>query len=161
VSPARSAVAPTVPSLLYIAPANSGKAAANAERIALLDAMALAAMGRYACGSGSAMEISRGRGGYRDEVRERRGEHEEYAHAEGDGGQNGNYPVHARVRCEREPVECCIARVSVNNNPFLSFNERTQWDQNTADLTLDEKGFGRSLPVVFSGFFRGVSVRSD
>lgn len=46
--PARRAVAPTVPSLLYMAPANSGNAAANADRSALLLAMAEAAIGRYA-----------------------------------------------------------------------------------------------------------------
>lgn len=48
VSPANSAVAPTVPSLLYIASAKRGKAAANVERVALFDAMADAAIGRYA-----------------------------------------------------------------------------------------------------------------
>jgi hypothetical protein len=46
--PARRAVAPTVPSLLYMAPANNGNAAANADRSALLLAMAEAAIGRYA-----------------------------------------------------------------------------------------------------------------
>lgn len=46
--PARRAVAPTVPSLSYMAPANSGNAAANADRNALLLAMAEAAIGRYA-----------------------------------------------------------------------------------------------------------------
>jgi hypothetical protein len=48
VKPARSAVAPTVPSLVYIAPANKGNPAANDERSALFAAMADAAMGRYA-----------------------------------------------------------------------------------------------------------------
>lgn len=48
VSPAKSAVAPTVPSLWYIAPAKSGNAAAKEDRTAELLAMALAAMGRYA-----------------------------------------------------------------------------------------------------------------
>lgn len=48
VSPAKSAVAPTVPSRRYIATANSGNAAANALRNALLLAIAEAAMGRYA-----------------------------------------------------------------------------------------------------------------
>ena len=46
--PASRAVAPTVPSRLYIAPANSGNAAANADLIALFDAIAEAAIGRYA-----------------------------------------------------------------------------------------------------------------
>jgi hypothetical protein len=46
--PAKRAVAPTVPSLSYIAPANSGNTAANAERNALLLAIAEAAIGRYA-----------------------------------------------------------------------------------------------------------------
>jgi hypothetical protein len=48
VSPANSAVAPTVPSFMYIAPAKRGNAAANVERIALFAAMADAAIGRYA-----------------------------------------------------------------------------------------------------------------
>lgn len=48
VRPARSAVAPTVPNLAYIVPANKGKTAAKDERVALLAAMAEAAMGRYA-----------------------------------------------------------------------------------------------------------------
>lgn len=48
VIPANSPVAATVPSLLYIAPANSGNAAANVNRSALLLDMAEAAMGRYA-----------------------------------------------------------------------------------------------------------------
>ena len=47
-SPARSAVAPTVPRASYICPANNGKTAANVERSALLAAIALAAIGRYA-----------------------------------------------------------------------------------------------------------------
>ncbi len=47
-SPASNAVAPTVPSLVYIAPANSGNTAANDERRALFAAIADAAMGRYA-----------------------------------------------------------------------------------------------------------------
>jgi len=46
--PARRAVAPTVPSLSYIIPANNGNAAANADRNALLLAIADAAIGRYA-----------------------------------------------------------------------------------------------------------------
>ena len=46
--PARRAVAPTVPSLSYIAPANNGNAAANANRSALLLAIADAAIWRYA-----------------------------------------------------------------------------------------------------------------
>lgn len=46
VRPARSAVAPTVPSFEYMAPANSGKTAAKIERSALLLAMADAAIGR-------------------------------------------------------------------------------------------------------------------
>jgi len=46
--PARSAVAPTVPKVLYICDANNGNAAANDERIAELLAIAEAAMGRYA-----------------------------------------------------------------------------------------------------------------
>jgi hypothetical protein len=46
--PARRAVAPTVPNLSYIAPANNGNAAANADRNALLLAIADAAIGRYA-----------------------------------------------------------------------------------------------------------------
>ena len=48
VKPASKAVAPTVPSRRYMAPANSGKAAAKDDRRALLLAMADAAMGRYA-----------------------------------------------------------------------------------------------------------------
>ena len=48
VSPASKAVAPTVPSLAYIAGANSGNPAANELRIALFAAMADAAIGRYA-----------------------------------------------------------------------------------------------------------------
>jgi len=48
VSPASNAVAPTVPSLAYIAGANSGNPAANELRIALFAAMADAAIGRYA-----------------------------------------------------------------------------------------------------------------
>jgi len=47
-SPARSAVAPTVPNRWYIAPAKSGNTAAKEERMALFDAIADAAMGRYA-----------------------------------------------------------------------------------------------------------------
>lgn len=46
VNPAKSAVAPTVPSLRYMAPANKGNAAANEERIKLFPAMAEAALGR-------------------------------------------------------------------------------------------------------------------
>lgn len=46
ITPANSAVAPTVPRPSYMNPAKSGKTAANVERIALFDAMALAAMGR-------------------------------------------------------------------------------------------------------------------
>ena len=48
VSPANSAVAPTVPSLLYICPANSGNAAAKIVRIAALHVSASAATERYA-----------------------------------------------------------------------------------------------------------------
>lgn len=48
VNPASNAVAPTVPSLEYIAGANNGNPAANAERIALFEASADAAIGRYA-----------------------------------------------------------------------------------------------------------------
>lgn len=48
VNPASNAVAPTVPSLEYIAGANNGNPAANADRIALFDASADAAIGRYA-----------------------------------------------------------------------------------------------------------------
>jgi hypothetical protein len=48
VNPARSAVAPTVPSLLYIVRANKGNPAANDECKALFEAIADAAMGRYA-----------------------------------------------------------------------------------------------------------------
>lgn len=48
VNPASSAVAPTVPSLAYIAGANRGNPAANDERIALFAAIADAAIGRYA-----------------------------------------------------------------------------------------------------------------
>lgn len=44
--PASKAVAPTVPNLLYIAPAKRGKAAANVERNALFPASADAATGR-------------------------------------------------------------------------------------------------------------------
>lgn len=47
-SPANSAVAPTVPSLLYIAGANRGNPAAKDERSALFPAIAEAASGRYA-----------------------------------------------------------------------------------------------------------------
>ena len=47
-NPARRAVAPTVPNVSYICPANSGKPAAKLDRTALFAAMALAAMGRYA-----------------------------------------------------------------------------------------------------------------
>ena len=46
VSPANNAVAPTVPSLEYIAPANKGKPAAKELLMKLLLAIALAAMGR-------------------------------------------------------------------------------------------------------------------
>lgn len=46
VSPARSAVAPTVPRRWYIAGANRGNAAANVDRSALLEAIADAAIGR-------------------------------------------------------------------------------------------------------------------
>lgn len=46
INPASRAVAPTVPSRWYIAPANRGKAAAKDDRIALLAAIADAAMGR-------------------------------------------------------------------------------------------------------------------
>ena len=48
VNPANSAVAPTVPRVLYIAPANKGKPAAKQLRIALLAASALAENWRYA-----------------------------------------------------------------------------------------------------------------
>lgn len=48
VRPANNAVAPTVPNRSYIAPANRGNPAANADRSALLLAMADAAIGRYA-----------------------------------------------------------------------------------------------------------------
>jgi hypothetical protein len=48
VNPASSAVAPTVPSLEYIAGANKGNPAANDERNALFEAIADAAIGRYA-----------------------------------------------------------------------------------------------------------------
>ena len=48
VKPAKSAVAPTVPSLSYICPANSGKPAAKLVRTNVFAAMADAAMGRYA-----------------------------------------------------------------------------------------------------------------
>ena len=48
VNPASNAVAPTVPSLEYIAGANNGNPAANADRMALFDASADAAIGRYA-----------------------------------------------------------------------------------------------------------------
>lgn len=47
-NPARRPVAPTTPSRAYICLAKSGKMAANAERRALLAAIADAAMGRYA-----------------------------------------------------------------------------------------------------------------
>ena len=47
-SPASKAVAPTVPSRSYICPAKRGKTAANVDRTALLAAIALAAIGRYA-----------------------------------------------------------------------------------------------------------------
>lgn len=46
VKPASNAVAPTVPSRLYIAGANSGNAAANVHLSALLLAIAEAAIGR-------------------------------------------------------------------------------------------------------------------
>ena len=46
--PASSAVAPTVPRRSYICPAKSGNTAANVLRSALLLAIALAAIGRYA-----------------------------------------------------------------------------------------------------------------
>lgn len=46
--PASSAVAPTVPSRVYIWPANNGKAAANEDRANALAAIADAAIGRYA-----------------------------------------------------------------------------------------------------------------
>jgi hypothetical protein len=48
INPASSAVAPTVPSLAYIAPANKGNPAAKDERTALFAAIADAAIGRYA-----------------------------------------------------------------------------------------------------------------
>lgn len=48
VNPANSAVAPTVPSFLYMAPANSGNTAAKEKRSAEFDAIAEAAIGRYA-----------------------------------------------------------------------------------------------------------------
>ena len=47
VNPASSAVAPTVPSLWYIWPANNGNAAANVVRTKVFPAIALAATGRY------------------------------------------------------------------------------------------------------------------
>ena len=48
ISPASRAVAPTVPNLWYIWPANNGKPAAKLDRTALFAAIALAAIGRYA-----------------------------------------------------------------------------------------------------------------
>jgi hypothetical protein len=48
VSPASKAVAPTVPSLWYIAPAKRGKAQPKLDRMKLFPAMADAAIGRYA-----------------------------------------------------------------------------------------------------------------
>lgn len=48
ITPASRAVAPSVPSVMYIWPAKSGKAAANMERANAFAAIALAAMGRYA-----------------------------------------------------------------------------------------------------------------
>ncbi len=48
VSPANSSVAPIVPSVRYICPANNGNAAANEVRIVVLHARALAAIGLYA-----------------------------------------------------------------------------------------------------------------
>ena len=48
VKPASSAVAPTVPRRLYIWPAKSGNAAAEDVLVKVLDAMADAAIGRYA-----------------------------------------------------------------------------------------------------------------
>ena len=48
INPARRAVAPTVPNLSYIWPANNGKPAAKLDRTALFAAIALAAIGRYA-----------------------------------------------------------------------------------------------------------------
>ena len=45
-TPARSAVAPSVPSLVYICPANSGNAAAKDERMNAFAAIAEAAIGR-------------------------------------------------------------------------------------------------------------------
>jgi hypothetical protein len=117
VSPASRAVAPTGPSLLYIASANNGKAAAKLERMALLAAMALAAIGRYAwqiCWvKARAREMSEGKI-YRNEVCERRGEYEKHSSAEWNGCYNGNYPMNARVRRERKPKERC-ARDTVLN----------------------------------------------
>lgn len=46
VIPAMRAVAPTVPSLAYRAPANNGKTAAKVDLIALFAAIAEAAIGR-------------------------------------------------------------------------------------------------------------------
>ena len=48
VSPAKRAVAPTVPRRSYIAAENNGKTAAKVDLIALFEAIAEAAMGRYA-----------------------------------------------------------------------------------------------------------------
>lgn len=48
ITPAKSAVAPSVPSCSYIWPANRGNAAANAERTNAFAAIEDAAMGRYA-----------------------------------------------------------------------------------------------------------------
>lgn len=48
VIPARSTVAPTVPSASYICPANSGNAAANVVRIVVLHVSANDAIGRCA-----------------------------------------------------------------------------------------------------------------
>jgi hypothetical protein len=48
VSPASKAVAPTVPSLWYIAPAKRGKAQPKLDRMKLFPAMPDAAIGRYA-----------------------------------------------------------------------------------------------------------------
>lgn len=45
ITPAKRAVAPTVPSPSYIKVAKSGKTAANVDLMALLEAIALAAMG--------------------------------------------------------------------------------------------------------------------
>ena len=48
ITPANNAVAPSVPSAVYICPAKSGNAAANDERANAFAAMADAAIGRYA-----------------------------------------------------------------------------------------------------------------